>query len=404
VTDFPAGAPAFPRVTLLPGKSRLFYSRHPWVFPGAIAFADSGIPDGAVVQLCSHTGSFIGWGFFNSRSRVRVRLHSWEKERPPSPALWRDRIRSAIRLRREQGLMDPDGACRLINSEGDHLSGLVADRFGPWLSVQVSSLGLSQRLSSLLAILADETRCRGIILRQDKEISKLEGIEQADGPCHGEAPPPRVEFLEHGLRIGVNLAEGQKTGYYLDQRENRLAVAPLAKGRTVLDAFTYAGGYALRAAQAGARSIVAIDQSHGALEMAAENARINELDGRVSWLRAEVFEDLAARVETGQKFGLLILDPPKFARAKNRVDEALGGYRRLFSLAFRLAEEDSRLVLCSCTGSVTRNMLLELISQVAAEERRDARLIRVSGAAADHPIASSCPESEYLKCFVLGVS
>lgn len=393
-----------PQVTLLPGRSKLFYSRHPWVFPGAVSHADDGIPDGAVVQLVSHTGSFVAWGLYNGNSRVRVRLHSWDKDQPPDPRLWRDRIRAAIRLRRDLGLMDPDGACRLVNSEGDHLSGLVVDRFGRWLSVQASSLGLSQRMEEILDILMDETGCLGIIRRQDKEMARLEGIEPFDGLCRGQSPPKRLEFHEDGLVIGVNLVEGQKTGYYLDQRDNRSAAASLANGRSVLDAFTYAGGFAMRAARNGARSVVAVDQSQNALDMAAANADANGLANSISFHKAEVFEDLGQRVENGEKFGLVIVDPPKFARAKNRVEEALRGYRRLFTLAFRLAEEDGRLVLCSCTGSVTRDMLLNLISQVAAEERRDARVLRCSGAAADHPVSTSCPESDYLKCFILAVS
>ena len=300
--------------------------------------------------------------------------------------------------------MNPEGACRLINSEGDHFSGLVVDRFGRWLSVQASSLGLSQRLEEILDILMDETACLGIIQRQDKEMARLEGIDPFEGLCRGQSPPERLQFQEHGLTIGVNLVEGQKTGYYLDQRDNRLAAAALAKDRSVLDAFTYAGGFAMRAAFAGARSVIAVDQSQNALEMATANSQANGLADIISFKKAEVFEDLSERVESGEQFGLVIVDPPKFARGKNRVEEALRGYRRLFTLAFRLTEEDGRIVLCSCTGSVTKDMLLDLISQVAAEERKDARIIRAAGAAPDHPVATSCPESDYLKCFILAVS
>lgn len=400
----PAQLDSAPRIALLPGKSRLFYSRHPWVFPGAIAEPGELIPDGATVQLVSHTGSFVAWGLYNSKSRIRVRLHSWERDRPPGSALWRDRIRAAIRLRDELGLMDPGGACRVVNSEGDHLPGLVVDRFGAWLSVQVSSLGLNQRIDEILDILMDETRCKGIMLRHDKEMARHEGMDPAEGMARGQTPPARLEFLEHGLSIGVNLTEGQKTGYYLDQRDNRVAAAAMARGRSVLDAFTYAGGFALRAALAGARSVVAIDQSQAALDMALENARNNGLENKISFRKAEVFADLAHRVDSGEKYGLVIVDPPKFARGKNRLEEALRGYRRLFTLALRLAEEDGRVVCCSCTGSVTREMLSALLAQVASEERRDARVLRVAGAAPDHPVATSCPESDYLKCFILAVS
>jgi 23S rRNA (cytosine1962-C5)-methyltransferase len=190
----------------------------------------------------------------------------------------------------------------------------------------------------------------------------------------------------------------------LDQRDNRILAASLAKGRTVLDAFTYAGGFALRAAAAGAQSVVAIDQSQSALDIAALNAEANGFSNKITYHKAEVFDDLSARVSRGERYGLVIVDPPKFARAKNRVEEAMRGYRRLIALALRLTEPEGRVAICSCTGSVSREMLENLISQVAAEERRDARILHAAGAAPDHPIAMSCPESGYLKFFLLAVS
>lgn len=396
--------PSAPLVALLPGKSKLFYARHPWVFPNAIAPLNEPIPNGAVIQLVSHTGHFVGWGLYNAQSRICIRIHSWDRDCPPGPDLWRHRIQTATNLRRDLGLMDPDGACRLINSEGDLFSGLVVDRFGGWLVAQISSLGISQNIDSILDILEEVIRPEGIIRRQDSEMARLEGFDPIDALARGKAPPDRLLFQEHGLRLGVNLLEGQKTGYYLDQRDNRILTASLAKGRTVLDAFTYAGGFALRAAAAGAQSVVAIDQSQTALDMAAANAGMNGLSSIITFHKAEVFEDLSARVSRGERYGLVIVDPPKFARAKNRVEEAMRGYRRLITLAMRLTEPEGRLAICSCTGSVSRDMLENLIGQVAAEERRDTRLLHANGAAPDHPIATSCPESGYLKFFLLAAS
>ena len=396
--------PSAPLVALLPGKSKLFYARHPWVFPNAVAPIAAPISNGAIVQLVSHTGHFVGWGLYNAQSRIRIRIHSWDRENPPGPALWQHRIQTAANLRRDLGLMNPDGACRLINSEGDLFSGLVVDRFGGWLVAQISSLGISQNIDTILDILEEEIKPEGIIRRQDNEMARLEGFDPIDALARGKAPPERLLFQEHGLTFGVNLLEGQKTGYYLDQRDNRILAASLAKGRTVLDAFTYAGGFALRAAAAGAQSVVAIDQSQSALDIAALNAEANGFSNKITFHKAEVFDDLSARVSRGERYGLVIVDPPKFARAKNRVEEAMRGYRRLIALALRLTEPEGRVAICSCTGSVSREMLENLIGQVAAEERRDARILHAGGAAPDHPIAMSCPESGYLKFFLLAVS
>ena len=178
--------PSAPLVALLPGKSKLFYARHPWVFPNAVAPIAAPISNGAIVQLVSHTGHFVGWGLYNAQSRIRIRIHSWDRENPPGPVLWRHRIQTAANLRRDLGLMNPDGACRLINSEGDLFSGLVVDRFGGWLVAQISSLGISQNIDTILDILEEEIKPEGIIRRQDNEMARLEGFDPIDALARGK--------------------------------------------------------------------------------------------------------------------------------------------------------------------------------------------------------------------------
>ena len=393
------------RVILSPGKSRLFYNRHPWVFPGAIASIVGSPADGSVVALLSHTNKFVGWGIFNSKSKVRVRVYSWNQQEKPGESLFRVRIREAILVRQNLGMLDNKSGCRLISSEGDFLSGLTVDQYAGWLVMQVSSLGMGQREELLAKLLVEEskgiTAPKGIVVRHEKSMSRLEGMEGEDKTIWGEPPPEQLEYMEEGIKLLVQPLTGQKTGAYLDQRANRREVGRFATGKTMLDAFCYAGGFGLQAAKQGAISVVGIDQSEIALGLAKKHAELNGLADRMTWTRADVFEELARREEAGESYGVVVLDPPKFAQAKTAVEEALRGYRRLYTLGMRLTESGGILVVCCCTGLITWDMLENLVEQVGAEERRNIRILQKFGPSPDHPVAASCRESAYLKCLVL---
>jgi 23S rRNA (cytosine1962-C5)-methyltransferase len=390
----------YPRVVLHPRRARPFYGRHPWVYPGAIAAVEGAPADGDVVDLVSHTGNFVARGLYNSRSKIRVRLYSWAADVPLDRDFFRGRLEVALRLRADLlGLMCPGQACRLVFSEGDGLSGLTVDRYDRWLAVQFTSLGLALRRDLLAELLVELVQPEGIVLRTERGIGRLEGLELQDEPLWGKTPEGPVEVREGGLRFLVNLAEGQKTGFYLDQRDNRRAVAGYAAGRRMLDAFCYTGGFALHAARAGAASVLAVDVSEPALALARENARLNEA-ANVTFVRGEVFEQLDALVRAGERFGLVVLDPPKFARAKGAVEEALRGYRRLQALALRLLEPDGVLVTCCCSGLITVDMLEDLLAQLAVEERREVQILERRGQAPDHPVSVGCLESNYLKCLI----
>jgi 23S rRNA (cytosine1962-C5)-methyltransferase len=390
------------RVILHPRRARPFYGRHPWVYAGAIAAVEGAPADGDVVDLVSHTGQFVARGLYNSRSKIRVRLYTWDADTSLDRAFFRTQLEDAIQLRRLLGLERPKSACRLVFSEGDGLSGCTVDRYDRWLAVQFTSLGLAQRREWILEPFIEMLQPTGIYQRTERGIGQLEGLEAHDELVWGEAPPGPIEIEEGGVRFLVNLAEGQKTGFYLDQRDNRQAAAPLARGRRMLDAFCYTGGFGLHAARAGATSVLGLDQSEPALQLARDNACLNGLDN-LTFVRGDVFDELDALAGRGERFGVVVLDPPKFARARHAVEEALRGYRRLQTLALRLLEPHGFLVTCCCSGLITMDMLENLLAQLAAEEKRVVQVLQRRGPAPDHPVSVSCLESHYLKCLIAHV-
>jgi len=390
------------QITLMPRRARPFYGRHPWVFAGAIASVRGEPVDGDEVDLISHAGHFIARGLYNSHSKIRIRLYSWSPDQSLDADFFRARLEQAIRLRDILELNGPGKACRLVFSEGDGLSGLTVDRYDRWLVIQFTSLGMARRREMWADLLMERLQPEGIYLRTERGIGRLEGLELQDASLRGTAPSGPVEIQENSLRFQVHITEGQKTGFYLDQRDNRQAVARLAAGRRVLDAFCYTGGFGLHsdlAARAGAREVLGVDGSEPALDLARVNARLNNLP-QLSFVRADVFDHLDRLCQAGERFGLLVLDPPKFARSRNAVEEALRGYRRLQTLALRLLEPDGFLVTCCCSGLITMSMLDDLLAQLAAEERRTVQILERRGQAMDHPVSATCPASNYLKCLV----
>jgi len=394
--------PNLTAIVLKPRKARPFYGRHPWVLDTAIARVDGAPADGDVVDLLSEKGRFIARGIFNGRSRIRVRLYTWNAAEALDEAFWRRRLEAAMRLRTELGYDDPQGAARLVFSEGDGLSGLVVDRYAEYLAVQVTALAMAVRLPQMIAMLVELTRPRGIVLRTERGISRAEGLDLRDGPCWGQMPGELVVISEQGVRFRVDLAEGQKTGFYLDQRENRLAAARYVRGRRVLDMFCYSGGFSLAAAQAGAREVLGVDSSEKALGLARANAELNGL-AHVRFQSGDCFETMESLRAAGERFGAVILDPPKFARSRRAVDEALRAYHWLNRLGVELLEPGGILVTCSCSGHVTREDFFDMLFGVAQQSRRNVQVLEQRGAAPDHPVAVTCLESEYLKCFICRV-
>ncbi len=397
------------RILLKPRKARPFFGRHPWVLDSAIDRIEGSPADGNVVDLCSEDERFIARGIFNSRSRIHVRLYTWNEAEPLDDAFWRRRLESALRLRSVLGYDLPEGAARLVFSEGDGLSGMIVDRYGGYLVLQVTALALAVRLPQIVHILVDLARPQGILLRTERDIVRAEGLDPMPGLQWGTMPEGPIEILDQGLRYGVDLAEGQKTGLYLDQRENRTAAARYMNGRRVLDVFCYTGGFSLAAAAdhgymvpGKAREVLGFDSSQRAVAQARANAERNGL-ANVRFENGDAFDTLNSLKRAGERFDGLVLDPPKFARSRGAVDDALRAYARLNRLAIDVLAPGGILVTCSCSGHVTRDDFFFMLVSVAQQSGRDIQVLEQRGAAADHPVSATCPETEYLKCFICRV-
>jgi 23S rRNA (cytosine1962-C5)-methyltransferase len=391
-------------VVLKPRRARPFFGRHPWVLDSAIDRITGEPADGDVVDLVTHDGMFVARGLYNSQSRLRVRLYTFDAAVSLDDNLWRSRLAAAVNLRKLLGLDDARGGCRLVNSEGDDLSGLIVDRYGDYLAVQVTALAMQPRLEVICDALESLVAPRGILLRgAERGLSKLEGLHLPDRLLRGTEPAGPVFVVEHGLTFGVDLAEGQKTGFYLDQRDNRQAAARYARGRRVLDMFCYSGGFALAAAvTGGAASVLAVDTSAKAAALVQANAELNGV-ATITAEKADAFEKLDALATASETFGMVVLDPPKFARSRASLDDALRAYHRINRIGCELLEPGGILVTCSCSGSVSREDFLQMLSGVSQRSRRTLQVLEVRGAAADHPVSVSCLEGEYLTCVIARV-
>ncbi|WP_435019002.1 class I SAM-dependent rRNA methyltransferase [Tundrisphaera sp. TA3] len=395
--------PSPPRVVIKPRRARPFFARHPWVFANSIESVEGAPEPGDEVAVVSHEGKFIARGLFNPRSAIRVRLYRWE-DAPIDDAYLAGLIDDALRLRTDiLKLEGPGTAARLVFSESDGLSGLIVDRFDRHLVVQFTSLALHARRDFLLARLVERTGAESVTLRGEKGIPSQEGLKIEDGVAFGTAPDGPIEIVENGVTYAVGLGTGQKTGFYLDQRDNRRAASAHAAGKNVLDLFCYTGGFSLHALlQGGAASTLGFDSSSNAIELARANAVRNHA-GSARFEVADVFDALETLKTSEQTFGLVICDPPKFARHARDVEDAVRGYLRLNRAAIHAVEPGGIFVTCSCSGLVGRDLFLDMLGQVAELSGRRIQILEQRGPAADHPVSASCLESDYLKCVIARV-
>lgn len=390
-------------MVLRPRKVRPFFGRHPWVLESAIARVEGDPADGDAVDLYSDRGQWIARGCYNRHSRIRVRLYTWQQDEMLDTAFWLRRLASAIDLRRQLGYLAAGGGSRLVFSEADGLSGLLVDRFGDYLVIQPTALAIAQRLNDFVPLLREELAYRGLLVKTDREMTKAEGITLEDGLLDGMLPDGPVFIEEHGVKFGVDLAGGQKTGFFLDQRTNRLAAAQYCAGRRMLDVFCYSGAFGLVAAAKGqAHDVLGIDSSQKAIALAQANAQLNGL-ANVRFVAGDCFEQLEQLAAGSERWGAVVLDPPKFARSRTAVDEALGAYHFLNRLAVAVLEPGGILVTCSCSGHVGREEFAFMLADVAQRTGRDIQILETRGAAPDHPVAATCLESDYLKCFICRV-
>ena len=391
-----------PKVVLKPRRAQPFFARHPWVFSGAVARVEGEPAPGAEVALVTEHGEFVARGLYNPHSNIQVRLYGWEAAAPLDEAFWSSRLDEAIRLRRDVlRMIKPDSACRMVFSEADGLSGLVVDRYGDWLSVQMTSLALASRRELLTRLLNEKLTPAGIWLRTERGIREAEGLEIADGLLCGAAPPRPLVIEEHGLKYGIDIVEGQKTGFFLDQRDNRREFARYLRGGRVIDVCCYTAGFAMNAVRNGAaQEVLAIDVSESALTTARANAEQNGLAHAIRFEKSDAFKALEVLRGAGERFDLVVLDPPKLARHARGVPEALRGYHSLNRLAIEVLAEDGILVTCSCTGYVERAMFENMLAEAARSAKRRLQFLEVRGASADHPTSVTCEETDYLKCYI----
>lgn len=397
--------PSRPTVIVKRRRALPFFSRHPWVFSGAIARIDGEPEPGSEVDLVSHEGRFIGRGLYNPDSNIKVRLYTWDRQTALDRGFWTRQLDQAVALRRQLfGEFGSRTARRLVFSESDGLSGLVVDRYGDWLLMQLTSRALAQRQEQLVEALRERLDPRGIWLRTEKGVLESESLELSDGLVYGEEPPRPLFIEEHGVRFGVDVIQGQKTGHFLDQCENRNAVAGYVRGHRVLDLFCYSGGFSLAALKIGqAAHVTAIESSQSALRTAAANAELNEVATRLQLEQGDAFTAVEQLVANGREFDTVIIDPPKMARHRRGVAQALKGYQRLNRNALALLPPGGILVTCTCSGLVDNTAFESMLATTAVNCDRRLQVLEARRAAADHPVALDCPENDYLRCYICRV-
>lgn len=385
---------------LKPRRAKPLFMRHPWVFSGAVRRLEGAAEKGDLVRVADEAGRFIAWGFYNPESQIRARLMTWDEGEAVDATFWASRIRRAARLREETlRLPERADAWRLFYSESDGASGLIVDKYGDYLVCQFHSAGLVRRAREIVDALASCVQPKGVLDASDERMLAREGVPRPPALLYGEAPPERLELRDGELRFVADLASGQKTGWFLDQRDNRWAAAEYARGRRVLDVFSYTGGFALAALARGAADAVCIERSEKAVDLLMENARLNGQEG-LRFAQGDAAKEMARLGQGGERFGMVVLDPPKFARSRADLSHALEGYRKINAQALALLEEDGILVTCSCSQHVREEDLLMAVNQAAVETGRSVQVLERRGQAADHPVAASCAETGYLKCFI----
>ena len=381
---------------LKPGRERSLLRRHPWVFSGAVARLEGDPGSGACVAVRATHGEFLAWGAYSPASQIVARVWSWHEDVRPGPALLRHLLQRAIAMRREQ-LSDVQGV-RLVNGEADGLPGLVIDRYAGTLVLQASSAGAARWRECIADLLVELTGLPDVFERSDADVLTLEGLAQRVGVLRGAAPPEPLTIEENGLQLGLSVQHGHKTGYYLDQRDNRALVRGLARGRETLDCFCYVGGFSLNALRGGAVQVTAVDASAGALTAARENVLRNGFEGaRIEWIEADVFHYLRELRNAGRRFGLIVLDPPKFAPTASSAARAARGYKDINLLALKLLAPGGVLATFSCSGGVSRELFHKIVAAAAVDAGVEVQILRWLSAAPDHPVALSFPEGEYLK-------
>ena len=382
------------KLILKPGREKSLKRRHPWVFSGAVAKVQGQPGPGETVAIGSATGEFLAVAAYSPRSQIVARVWAWE-DRAIDGAFFSRRIERAVEQRRTVLDTETD-AMRLVHGESDGLPGVVADRYGDTVVLQLTSAGAERWREVIADALLEVSGASRIWERSDAEVRALEGLTPVIAALRGAREPTRIAISEQGLRFEIDLEHGHKTGFYLDQRDNRRRVRTLARGRDVLDGFCYSGGFALNALAGGAKSVTAVDSSADALALARGNAELNKL-AQAEWLEGDVFQLLRRFRDQGRNFDLVVLDPPKFAPTAAHAGKAARAYKDINLLAFKLLRPGGLLATFSCSGGVSADLFQKIIAGAALDAGADAQIIDRLGPGADHPVALNFPEGDYLK-------
>ncbi|MFN0162480.1 MAG: class I SAM-dependent rRNA methyltransferase [Burkholderiales bacterium] len=389
-----------PALVLKPGRDKSLKRRHPWVFSGAIERVEGTPALGATVQVRSGEGTPLGLAAYSPHSQIRARMWSFAADERIDAAWFKRRIAAAVA--RRAGL-DPAAGVRLVHAEADGLPGLIVDRYADLAVVQLLSAGCEHWRDAIVAALVEATGVARVYERSDTDSRELEGLQPRSGPLHGAAPEATIEIVENGLKLKVDVVQGHKTGFYLDQRDNRArALAAAAPGITALNCFCYTGAFSVALVAGGAARVVSIDSSAPALDLARANWAANGLDpGRAEWRCADVFEELRRARDRSEKYDIIVLDPPKFAPTPASVERAARAYKDINLLGLKLLAPGGRLFTFSCSGGVSAELFGKIVAGAAADAGVEAIIEARLGAARDHPVLLSFPEGEYLKGLVL---
>lgn len=390
---------------LHPGKEKSVLRRHPWLFSGAVAQLDGRARPGDTVDVVSHEGRPLGRAAWSPASQIRARMWSFAADETIDHAFFKRRVAASVARRAALPELAGQQGLRLIHAESDGLPGVIADRYGDTVVVQLTTAGADKWRAAIADSLQKATGCARIYERSDVEVRSLEGLEPVTGWLHGAAPEGDIAIAENGVRMAVDIVGGHKTGFYLDQRENRHRVAQLARDRRVLNCFCYTAGFSLQALAGGAREVVSMDSSGPALATAQRNLALNpQLESaRAIWREADVFAELRNLRAAGERYELVILDPPKFANTAAHADRAARAYKDINLHAMQLLAPGGLLMTYSCSGGVDAELFRKIVAGAALDAGRTARIVQYLHGAADHPVDLAFPEGEYLKGLLLQV-
>ncbi|MEJ6981005.1 class I SAM-dependent rRNA methyltransferase [Pedobacter sp. P351] len=380
------------------GKEKAVRQLHPWVFSGAIETVKGNPVNGEIISVTDSNGEFLAKGFFNNQSRVAVRLLEWDKDVEINEEWWRNRIAKAVKAREILLNSEETTVCRIIFSEADYLPGLIVDKYSDFLSVQIHTAGIESIKPILLDELQKQLNPKGIFDRSDASARAHEGLEPTHGILRGIAPPEYVEVLENGIKYLINISEGQKSGFFCDQRNNRRIVAEHSQGKRVLDCFSYSGGFSLNSLQSGAAEVVSVDSSALAIETLTKNIELNNFGrSKHQSIQSDVNKQLRIFRESGEKFDIVILDPPKYAPTRSALDKASRAYKDLNRIGMSLLNSGGLLATFSCSGAVDITHFKQILAWAALDAGKEIQFIYQFCQPEDHPVRASFPEGEYLK-------